>query len=242
MNISLAAEKILQFGPLPISNALLTTWIVIIFLAILSYLTTRKLSLVPKGLQNLFESVIEFLFNLTKDILGKEKLARRLFPWIATFFMFVLFSNWIELLPGVGSIGIFHGEEFKPLFRAASTDLSTTLALAVISVVGAQILGIAALGVIKYGKKFINFKGPIQFFVGILELLGEVTKIVSFSFRLFGNIFAGEVLLVVMTVLVPYLLPVPFYGLEIFVGLIQAFIFMMLTLVFWQMAMMETEH
>lgn len=242
MNISLSAETIFNLGGLSVTNTLLTSWLVIGLIAILSYLGTRKLSAIPKGWQNFWEMVLEFLFKTINDITGSEKRARQFLPWAATFFLFILFANWTGLLPGFGSIGLKENGHLIPIFRAASSDLTTTVALALISVISAQILGIASLGFIKYGKKYINFKGPIEFFVGLLELLGEVTKIISFSFRLFGNIFAGEVMLTVMTVLIPYFLPLPFYGLEIFVGAIQAFVFMMLTVVFWKMAIMESEH
>ncbi|MCK4525128.1 MAG: F0F1 ATP synthase subunit A, partial [Candidatus Andersenbacteria bacterium] len=118
----------------------------------------------------------------------------------------------------------------------ANSDLNTTLALAIVSVLATQIFGIIALGVFKYGKKFINFSSPITFFVGILELVSEVAKMVSFSFRLFGNVFAGEVLLVVIMTLAPFIAPLPFFGLELFVGFVQALVFAMLTLVFLKMA------
>lgn len=125
--------------------------------------------------------------------------------------------------------------EFIPLFRAGTADLNTTLALALISVIATQAIGIKYLGIPYFGK-FFNFKSPVFFFVGILELISEIAKIISFAFRLFGNIFAGEVLLVVIAFLIPILVPVPFIGLEIFVGAIQALVFMMLSIVFMSMA------
>ena len=123
-----------------------------------------------------------------------------------------------------------------PLFRAGSADLSFTLMLALVAVISAQIFGIRANGLWGYFKRFFNFKNPVLFFVGLLELVSEASKVVSFSFRLFGNIFAGEVLLMVMLSLVPFFVPMPFYGLEIFVGLIQAVVFSVLTLVFLSLA------
>lgn len=128
-----------------------------------------------------------------------------------------------------------HGSTFVPIFRAGTADLNTTLALALISVIATQVIGFKYLS-FGYFKKFFNFKNPIFFFVGILELISEVAKIISFAFRLFGNIFAGEVLLVVIAFLIPLLAPIPFLGLEIFVGAIQALVFMMLSLVFMSMA------
>jgi F-type H+-transporting ATPase subunit a len=128
-----------------------------------------------------------------------------------------------------------------PLLRGANADLNTTLALAVIAVIAIQVLGVSAIGAIKYAKKFFNFSNPINAFVGFLELISEFSKLISFSFRLFGNIFAGEVLLMVIAFLVPYIAPLPFFFLELFVGIVQALVFMMLTLVFIKGATMS-EH
>ncbi|EKD86387.1 MAG: hypothetical protein ACD_37C00314G0001, partial [uncultured bacterium] len=142
---------------------------------------------------------------------------------------------WAGLLPGVGSIGLerIHGgeKEFIPLFRAGSADLNTSLALALISMITIQMVGIKALGV-AYLQRFFNFKNPLYFYVGLLELISEFSKVISFSFRLFGNIFAGEVLLAVIAFLIPVIAPIPFLGMEIFVGFIQALVFSMLTAVF----------
>ena len=128
-----------------------------------------------------------------------------------------------------------------PVFRPGSADLNTTLALGIVSVLATQVFGLMALK-LKYLKKFLNFSSPIDFFVGILEIISELAKIISFAFRLFGNIFAGEVLLVVITFLVPVVVPMPFYGLELFVGLIQALVFAMLSLVFFNMATQSHEE
>ncbi|MEK7528838.1 MAG: F0F1 ATP synthase subunit A [Patescibacteria group bacterium] len=264
--ISIAAEKIFTlFGFLPVTNSLLTTWLVMALLITLGYLAGRKVKKVPSGLQNLFEMLFEWLLGMIEMFTGDKKKAREFFVYAVTIFIFILFSNWMGLIPGVGSIGFFeeevgigeiaaesavegavatkaidgvaeaaaaeHETEFVPLFRAGSSDLSFTLALALATILYVQYCGIKHLR-LGYFKKFINFTGPIQFFVGLLEIVSEFAKIVSFSFRLFGNIFAGEVLLVVMLFLAPYIVPIPFYGLEVFVGLVQSLVFMALTLVF----------
>lgn len=245
MHVSITANPIFEIGSFTVTNSILTTFIVIVFLFIISFLTTREISLVPKGLQNAFEMGIEMLFNLTNNIIKDKKFAKRIFPLIATFFIFILFNNWFGLIPGVGTIGIYEinaegHEAFVPILRAGTADLNTTVALGVIVVFASQILGIAAIGTFRYGKKFINFSSPVNFFVGILELVSEITRIISFAFRLFGNVFAGEVLLVVLGVITPYIVPVPFYIMEIFVGFIQALVFTMLALVFFSMA--TTSH
>lgn len=250
--ISLAAEKI----PLPfdipligheLPNTLPATWLTMLILIVVAALGTRKMKIVPGGLQNLLEAITEGFYGFIEGVAGDK--TRQLFPLIATFFFFILLSNWLGLLPGFGSVGVFeehHGHEvLVPFFRSANADLNTTIALALISVVATQYFGFKAQG-FKYLSKFFTFKGqaiyerPINAFVGILELLSEIIHILSFSFRLFGNVFAGEVLLIVMAFLAAFLASLPFMGLELFVGLVQALIFAMLTLVFTLMAM--TSH
>lgn len=241
LNISFLPEHIITIGSFAITNSLLVSWLAMAILIVFAYFATRKMKTVPSGIQNFAEIIIEALYNLVESVTGNDKQTKKFIPVVATIFLFVLLANWLGLIPGVGSIGIWeeghNGEKILvPLFRSTSADLNFTLALAIISVGAAQIFGIAALGLFKYGGKFINLKNPILFFVGILELIGETAKMVSFSFRLFGNVFAGEVLLLVISFLVPYLVPLPFYFLEVIVGVIQAFIFAMLTLVFLKMA------
>jgi len=244
MHISIAAEKLFYIGSWPITNSMIMSWIAMLILIIISLTATRKMKLVPAGVQNLMEGVTEYLYNTANGIIGDDKQTRKYFPLVATIFLFVITNNWLGILPGVGTIGyreIEHGKEFiVPFFRSANADLNTTLALAVITVFCVQIFGIAAIGVIKYGKKFINFSGGINFFVGILELISEISKMISFSFRLFGNIFAGEVLLTVIAFIMPYIAPIPFFGLELFVGFVQALVFSMLALVFIKTAI--TDH
>lgn len=243
MNISLAAEPIFHIFSFPVTNTLLVSWAIIIFLAIIAFLFNKKIAKVPKGLQNILEMLIEGALNFMDTIVQDMKLTKKFFPLVMTIFVFVILCNWVEVVPGLGTIGIYeehHGETILvPFIRSTSSDLNFTLAIAIISIFSVQVFGIAALGVKKYGKKFFNFKNPILFFVGFLELISEVSKMVSFSFRLFGNIFAGEVLLLVISFLVPYIVPLPFLFLEIFVGFVQALVFSMLSLVFLKMAVIE---
>jgi F-type H+-transporting ATPase subunit a len=193
---------------------------------------------------------VEAFLNLVDSVTQDKEQSKKFFPIVMTIFLFIILSNWIELVPGLGTIGIneMHGSKtvLVPFLRSASADLNVTLAIALISVFTIQFMGIAAIGVAKYaGKFFVNpFRKPyfIGTFVGVLELISECAKIVSFSFRLFGNIFAGEVLLIVMLNLVPFLIPLPFLFLELFVGFIQALVFAMLTLVFLKMAVTEATH
>ncbi|MBU1180127.1 F0F1 ATP synthase subunit A [Patescibacteria group bacterium] len=220
--------------------------LITLFLVILTVLVRKRLSKTPKGIQNLIELLIEKMLNFMESVTQDRRQAVKFFPLVATIFVFVILSNWLEIVPGLGTIGlreVVHGKEMLvPFIRSSSADLNMTLAIAVISVVATQIFGIAAIGFFKHWGKFISFKGPIEFFVGILELVSEVAKMISFSFRLFGNIFAGEVLLTVVLFLVPYIVPLPFLFLEIFVGFVQALVFSMLTLVFLKMATVSHEH
>ena len=247
MEISLAPESIFFIGSFPITNTVLVTLLLSLLIIASSFILKSKLQLIPKGFQNIVEYVLEAFLNLIDGVTQNREQSKRFFPLVMTIFIFIILSNWVELIPGLGTIGIneeIHGKTvLVPFLRSASADLNVTLAIALIAVFSIQFMGIAAIGVAKYaGKFFVNpFKAPyfIGTFVGLLELIGEVAKIISFSFRLFGNIFAGEVLLIVMLNLVPYIVPLPFLFLELFVGFVQALVFSILTLVFLKMAVTE---
>jgi F-type H+-transporting ATPase subunit a len=234
--ISLRAEEIFRIGSFPVTNALFLSALVLVLLTVVAVALRRRLALVPGMAQNIFEMLIDGALGFMDSVLGDRKTSEKYLPLIFTVFFFVLCSNWFGLLPGVGSLIVRHGGESVPLLRSPASDLNFTLALALIVVTMVNVLGIAAVGLKSRLSVFFNFKGPIEFFVGILELISEFARIISFSFRLFGNVFAGEVLLAIIVFLVPYLIPLPFLFLEIFVGFIQAFIFGMLALVFVAMA------
>jgi F-type H+-transporting ATPase subunit a len=246
IHISLAAETLGTFLGIPITNTLLTSWIVIAGLMLFAFLLRRKLALIPGKLQLLVEMMVEYVLNYMEETLGTRELALRYLPLILTIFIFILFANIIEFLPGFGSIGFFHhgahGEEFIPLFRAATTDLNVTLALAAISFIVIEVSGILILGFLKYFSRFVNVKSGIGFMVGIIDIFSELARLISFSFRLFGNIFAGEVMILVITAFIPIALPVPLMLFEMFVGFIQAAIFAMLTLFFIKIAISEHEE
>ena len=237
MNISFTAEKLLASN---FTNSLLTSVVATLVILLLAFLAVRSIRPVPGKHQNIAEWIVEMLMGLTEGITGSREKAMKILPLGATFFIFILVNNWLGLFPGVGSIGFHetvHGKElFIPLLRAGNADLNTTLALALVSVGATQYYGVSTLR-LSYFKKFINFSNPINAFVGVLETISEFAKVISFSFRLFGNVFAGEVLLSVITGLLPFIAPLPFYGLEIFVGLVQALVFAMLSMVFFHVAM-----
>jgi F0F1-type ATP synthase membrane subunit a len=376
--IEIKGEKVAELGPLPLLNTLITAFTVSLIIILLTWLATRRMNIIPRGLQNAFEAVAEALYNMCVQFAG-EKNARRFFPVAATIFVFIWIANWMALTPifnsfgavqdvnahhfhdeanilddkggigfifpyalggdsplvelkieqgegdakeefeaeeavtsqcgglvsedhkhceeGVHSLAIAHaleGRDYEtnlgecpllapdapeleagapkrevtaeqaerwdcwehagelgisnleadgkklgvifPYFRSMNTDLNTPLSLAIMSVIFIEFWGITGLGFFKYGSKFINFSSPIGFFVGLLELVAEVARIISFTFRLFGNMIAGEILLLVMTFLIPFLVALPFYGLEVFVGAVQAFVFFALTIAFGALA------
>jgi F-type H+-transporting ATPase subunit a len=279
-HIQLPAENVSKtplFGNFYLTNTMVATLIADVILILIAIAVTRAVrsgELIPKGIPGAIEAILEVINNLTESTAGKW--AKRIFPFFATITLLVLVVNWMELIPGVDSIGwIEHTEHggnpieqvipgvytlirapseaaaevhddgytLVPFVRVASTDLNFTVALALISVLMTQVMGVRALGA-SYFTKFLNvggiFNRPvfglIDFFVGLLELLSEISKLLSFSFRLFGNIFAGSVLLFVIGTLIPVFVQSMFLGLEFFVGLIQAVVFGMLTMVFMAQA------
>jgi F-type H+-transporting ATPase subunit a len=183
--------------------------------------------MVPGKLQSAVEMGVEMLLNFMESTLGSMEAAEKYFSLVATIFIFVWGANLLEVVPGLGSVSL----NGASIIRSPAADLNFTIAFAIISVLMTNIIGMAATGTFEHIGKYLNFHGPIEFFIGILELISEIAKIISLSFRLFGNIFAGEVLLSIMAFLAPYIIPLPFLFLELFVGLIQAFIFATITLV-----------
>jgi len=246
--VEITAKPIAQVGSIPITNSYLTSWISLIILVGLFWAGTRSMTLVPRGIQNAVEAIIDGLLGLAENVAGKKK-GREFFALFATIFLYVLVNNWLELLPGFTNSTVFvtFGGEQVPLFRSPSADLNFTLALAVTAVFMVQFWSVKHTGWGGWASKYINLKGgPIGFYVGLLELISEISRVISFSFRLFGNLFAGEVLLSVIPSLIPLVVVLPFLGLEVFVGLVQALVFGLLTMAFVVMATIshggEGEH
>ncbi len=252
-----AAEHMHETHELPggflVTNTLLSCWIASVLLILFLWLGARgnKANAAPKGLANLVEFVVEAMLNFVEGVAGHDN-ARKFFPLFATIFLFVLFNAWIGLLPIYPTLGFLNedGEVARHLLRPAGTDMNMPLAVAMVSFVFVEFWGIRSLG-LPYFAKFFRFgallkgqlfQGFIDLFVGLLELLSEFIRIVSFTFRLFGNMTAGEILLLVITFLFPFTVSVIFYGLELFVGLIQAVVFSGLTVVFMSQAVQPHEH
>ncbi len=233
--ISIKAEPIFEIFHFQITNSLFTAFIVTLIFLVIALKYYKEAGIKKKsGFFYFINFIVKSIYSLFHSVLGEK--TNYFFPLLFSFFIFILLQNWFGLLPGVGSLLIKVGHEgkehFYPIFRGGNADLNTTLALALISVLLIQYFGIKYLGFKEYIKKFINLSNPINFFVGILEIASEISKVLSFSFRLFGNIFAGEVLLTIVAFLVPVLASFPFIILEIFVGFVQALVFSMLTTVF----------
>jgi len=257
----LPAEEVFHLFGFPITNSIIGAWFTIIVLVGFSYVITRRMKVVPSRLQSAFEFLLGWLYNLCQRVAGEEN-GRRFFPIVATIFLFVAFNAWLSLIPGFGSITITIAEgEHAHLLRGANTDINMPLALALVSFVFVEYFGLKSLG-IRYLGKFINvgqffgsisqivrgrlraglsglITGFINIFVGFLEALSEVVRIVSFTFRLFGNMTAGEILLLIAAFLIPWVFALPFYGLELLVGFVQALIFAGLTLVFLTLAVVH---
>lgn len=237
IHISLSAEKIGTFLGIPVTNTMLMGFVVFALLVTFAFFVRKKLTLIPGRIQTLVEILFTGILDYMTETLEDAKLARKLFPLILTIFLFIFTANIIEFTPGIGSVGWTNSAgEFTPLLRSMNTDLNTTLALTVIVFIVIEVVGVATLGFFQYGKKFVNVSSVLGFLVGIIELFSEVARLVSYSFRLFGNIFAGEVMILVIQHFVPIILPVPIMAFEVFVGFMQAAIFALLTLFFVKLA------
>ena len=240
INVVLSPEPLGSIGGFVITNTLLMSWFVVVLLVVVAVLVGRRLKMTPSRIQTLFEWLVEFVYDYIAEVLESRELARKFFPYLITIFLFVFTSNLIEFTPGIGSILFNNGKESVPLLRSVNTDLNVTLMLAMLSFIVIEITGISFVGAWKYAGKFVNVRGgAIAFFIGIVEFFSEVARIISFSFRLFGNIFAGEVLILVVTYFLPVVAPVPVMMFELFVGFVQAAIFALLTLFFIKLAIME---
>ncbi|GAC1646793.1 MAG: F0F1 ATP synthase subunit A [Ktedonobacteraceae bacterium] len=264
--ISIAPDTIFTVFGLPVTNTLLGSIIAGIILLLFFVLGTRRQQLVPTGMQNAIEALVVFLLGLTNSVVGGDKdRARKFFPLAAAFFFFILVANLIDILPGVDTIGqidtkaiaeahatsqpvlgfLLFGDisnKIIPWIRPATTDLNLNLAMAAVAIVTSQVFGFYSLGPKVHLSKYINLRGPIDFFVGFLELIGEFTRIISLSFRLFGNIFAGSAVLAVFAFLLPVVADLVFVPFEIFVAGVQAFIFALLTLIYLQITSVSHEE
>lgn len=239
--MSLAPGILFHIGSFPVTNALVTTLLIDLIIVALVVLFRISFSLYPKGIQNCLEMLYEYFYDSTKEVSNKVNI---IYPWVTTFFIFIVISNLLGQFPGFETIRFFaagSGEEGVPLFRTATSDLNVTLAFAVISIVMCHFYSVKYTGIKGYIGRFISFKMfPIFMFVGLLEFIGEFTKVISLSCRLFGNLFAGETVMGTVSSMFAFGLPLPFMVLELMVAVIQAIVFAMLTMAF--MSIMMEKH
>jgi F-type H+-transporting ATPase subunit a len=258
--LSSKAVDVFKVGSFAITNSMLVTWVVALGLIVFAQMATRNLRAVPAGAQNFWEWLVESLYQFLEDIIGHD-LVLKTFWFFASVFIFILFANWMSLIPGIGTIGwgVREGNEFhitQPLLRGANADLNMTLAMAMIFFVCWTVWALQSNGPIGFLKHLFAPKGDatgalkvlmtvVFLAVGFLEILSILFRPISLSFRLYGNIFAGENMLESMARLVPglgWLLPVPFYFMELLVGVVQALVFMLLTAVFTMLICQHDEE
>ena len=237
MAAPLAPETLFHLGAFPVTNTIIHTLIVDVIIVGGLVELTKNFKKVPGMFQNAVEYAVEGLYGLTESISGKN--AEKIFPWFMGFFLFLVVANITALFPGFGTIGFTKDGEFIPLLRSATSDINTTLALAIVATVATQVLAVRSVGVKGHLARYFSWN-PIFLFVGLLELLSVFTNIISLSFRLFGNIFAGEVVLSTISAIFAFFLPLPFMALEIIVALVQALVFAILTMGF--MSILTTPH
>ncbi len=264
----LAAEPIFNLLGLPVTNAMINAVAALAIFVIFAFFLNRGIKKyyaddrAPKGLVNFFETILEVLLAQIDNVTKDRKKTLKFLPIVGGIFLFILTSNWLGIFPGISSIVVQRGGEAVPLLRSANTDLNLTLAMAVFAVVLSHFAGIITIGFFKYANKFIKLGdiyravkslspmnilvAIIEFFVGLLEIISEIAKMVSLSLRLFGNIFAGEVLLTVIGSLIAgygaFFIPLPFMALELLVGIIQAMVFSILTLVYLTIATAQIQE
>jgi F-type H+-transporting ATPase subunit a len=236
LNISLAPEVLFNIGSLPITNSFFWFFCLSWLFIITAIIYKSRIKLVPGKMQNFIELLISSAYEFVESIIGPGKKAERVFPLVATIFFFIVTANLLVYIPGQAAISLNTAGGAVPLFRAVVADYGLVFLLTIMAIIIVQLVAIISAGPFNYLGRFINFRSPMKFFLGIMELISELAKIISLSFRLFGNIFAGEVLGAVMLFLAPFFVPLPFLFLGLLTAVVQAFVFAVLTLVFISMA------
>lgn len=257
MNISLSPDILFNIGSFPVSNSFFWGVILVLTLIIFFGLVARKMKKVPGPVQNFVELIFEGGYDFTRSVTGSDKKTEKVFPLVFTLFIFIIVANLVTYIPGQSALTIARGDELVPVFRAVIADYGMVFAMTMVSIIVTQIVAIYMVGPFGYVGKFLNFKGLFDFFkgatkgkfdfgmlaqglfdvfMGIMDFVGEIAKVISLSFRLFGNIFAGEVLTAVILFLAPFIAPLPFMILGLLSAIVQAFVFSVLTLIYITMA------
>lgn len=236
LSISLSPEILFHVGSFPVTNTFFWSIFLSLFIIIFTLVIRVSLRTIPGRWQAAFELLLEGGFDFVESIIGDKKKAQRVFPLVMTLFIFILFANLATFIPGQAAVSLIREEGSVPVFRAVMADYGMVLVMTMITIITVQIVAVYVSGPFKYVTRFINLRSPLKFFLGLMDVVGETAKIVSLSFRLFGNIFAGEVLAAVVMFLLPFVAPIPFMFLSLLTAFVQAFVFSVLTLVFISMA------
>ena len=236
LNISLSPDILFYIGSFPVSNTFFWSVILTIILLVFFVGIGQRMKSVPSTSQNIVEILISEAYSFVESTVGSQEKAKRIFPLVVTMFIFIVVANLAVFIPGQSAFNLNKPDGPVAIFRSVMSDYGLVLMMTLVTVIITQIVAVAVNGPFRYIGRFISFKSPLGFFLGIMDLIGEVAKIVSLSFRLFGNIFAGEVLGMVMLFLAPFFIPLPFLFLGLLTALVQAFVFSVLTLVFISMA------
>lgn len=237
MDFSLVPTVLGHIGSFPVTN---TFWVAIflsIILIMFFFFGTHKMREVPKGLQLWLELVVDGTRTFVHQTTQRDKVTNRLHPWVLTIFLLFLVGNLISFFPGLPSM-TFNG---LPLYRTATTDYNMVFIIALFFIVIVQMTAIVTGGILAYFKKFFNFSSPLNFILGFFDIIGEAARIISISFRFFGNAFAAEVLLAVLMIIFPYLLPLPFMPILLLSSVVQPTVFALLCMIYIQMAIVEKE-
>lgn len=239
IHVSLKPETLFNIGPIPVTNSLWVAYVISIALVVVFAIAARRLKTVPGKFQLFIETIVTGLYNLIHSLTNNEKVTKSVYPVFLTTMLFLLCSNLFGQIPGLMALEWHHNGHEIHLFRPVTADYAAVIAITLFLFVYWQITIIRFIGIKSFAHKFFNFSGIIQFGVGILEIVGEFAKIISLSFRLFGNIFSEEVLIMVMLAIAPVLGPIPFSLLGLLTSVIQALLFPMLILLFMNMSIAE---
>ena len=263
MNISLSPDILFSIGSFPVTNSFFWGLILVISLIVFFGVVSRRMKKVPGVTQNIVEIIFEGAYDFIRGVTGSDKKTEKVFPLVFTLFLFIVIANLVTYIPGQSAITVAKGDDLVPVFRAVIADYGMVFVMTMISIIVTQIVAIYMVGPFGYVGKFLNFKGLINFFkgalkgkfdfgglaqglfdifMGIMDFVGEIAKVISLSFRLFGNIFAGEVLTAVILFLAPFIAPLPFMILGLLSAIVQAFVFSVLTLIYITMASEEGEE
>lgn len=235
ISIKVAAEELFTIFNFSVTNAFLTTVIAGVILCIVFIAVSRKVSMKPRGAYNALEGALEGLLRFMDGVSGSRAVTTRFFPVVGTMFFFILFANWLSVVPGFGSLVVYRGGEAVPLLRTPASDYNFPLALAIVMFILFYGYSIKTVGIVGHMRKYI-YLNPLKLILGVLDLVGDLAKVISLSFRLFGNILSGEALMLIVIFFMQWVLPTPVLLMGLFFGTIQALVFSTLTLVFLKIA------